>query len=54
MELREQNETYAEIGRKLIESEPIFEHIKNSKATICYLSSDAKILLDRYRIIYVE
>lgn len=42
MELREQNETYAEIGRKLIESEPIFEHIKNSKATICYLSSDAK------------
>ena len=39
MDIREQNQEYAEIGEKLIQNEPIFEHIKESEATIGYLSS---------------
>ena len=40
MDNRTQNEHYAEIGRKLIETEPALEDIKMSEATIAYLSSE--------------
>lgn len=36
MDLRHQDEHYAEIGRDLIESEPALEEIRNSEATIIY------------------
>lgn len=43
MDNRKENKQYTEIGQKLIESEPIFEHIKNSGALICFLESDKKM-----------
>lgn len=42
MDNREINERYAEIGANLIKKEPALEHIRNSKATIVYLSSEHK------------
>lgn len=40
MDLRHQDEHYAEIGRDLIESEPALIHVRDSEATIIYLSSE--------------
>lgn len=40
MDKREINEHYAEIARELIETEPELVDIKNSQATIIYLSSE--------------
>lgn len=40
MDSRRINEHYAEIGRKLIESEPALEKVRYSEATIVYLSSE--------------
>ena len=40
MDSRRINEHYAEIGAELIESEPELEEIRNSEATIIYLSSE--------------
>lgn len=40
MDSRTINEHYAEIGRELIETEPALEDIRNSEATIIYLSSE--------------
>lgn len=40
MDKREINERYAEIGQELIENEPALIDIKNSGATIVYLSSE--------------
>lgn len=42
MDKREINERYAEIGAELVKEEPALEHIKNSQATIVYLSSNHK------------
>ena len=42
MDKREINDRYAEIGMRLVKTEPVLEHIKNSQATIIYLSSDHK------------
>ena len=38
---RTQSERYAEIGAELIRTEPSLDKIKQSEATICYLSSTA-------------
>ena len=46
MDYRQQNEHYAEIGRDLIESEPALEEIRNSEATIIYLSSEHPKMAD--------
>ena len=46
MDLRHQDEHYAEIGRDLIESEPALEEIRNSEATIIYLSSEHPKMAD--------
>ena len=43
MDNREVNQDYATIGAKLIMNEPLLEDIKNSEATIIYLSSFHKI-----------
>lgn len=40
MDSRKINEHYAEIGQELIETEPELVDIKNSQATIIYLSSE--------------
>ena len=40
MDLRQINEHYAEIGRELIDNEPELIDIKNSQATIIFLSSE--------------
>lgn len=40
MDIRHQNEEYAEIGNELIENEPILEELRLSDATIVYLSSE--------------
>ena len=40
MDKREINERYAQIGADLIEKEKALEHIKESEATIVYLSSE--------------
>lgn len=40
MDKREINEHYAEIARELIETEPELEDIRDSEATIIYLSSE--------------
>lgn len=42
MDIREQSEKYAKIGVKLIQSEPIFNYIKESEVTIGFLSSEHK------------
>lgn len=42
MDKREINERYAEIGAELVKTEPELAHIKESQATIVYLSSDHK------------
>jgi hypothetical protein len=42
MDKREINERYAEIAHELIETEPELLDIKNSQATIVYLSSEHK------------
>ena len=39
-ENREISEKYAEIGHDLIQKEPLLEYIRQSEATIMYLSSD--------------
>lgn len=40
------NEKYADIAAELIENEEALEHIKNSQATITYLSSEKKKVAD--------
>lgn len=40
MDIRHQNEEYAEIGNELIECEPVLEELRLSDATIVYLSSE--------------
>lgn len=40
-ERRRQSERYAEIGMRLIRTEAAFADIRDSDATICFLSSDA-------------
>ena len=40
MENRTLNDKYSEIGQKLIDTEPSLEYIRDSEATIIYLSSD--------------
>ena len=45
------NEKYAEIGARLIESEDALIDIRNSQATIVYLSSDYE-KTDKGRIVY--
>lgn len=40
MDRRTVNERYAEIARELIDNEPELQDIKNSQATIVYLSSE--------------
>lgn len=40
------NEKYADIAAELIENEEALEHIKNSQATIIYLSSEKKKVSD--------
>lgn len=44
MDKRELNERYATIGRELIESEEILSDLRDSKATIVFLSSEHKKL----------
>lgn len=39
-DIRKVNEEYAVIGRNLIENEEVLEYIKDSEATIIYLSSE--------------
>jgi predicted metallopeptidase len=39
-DVRKVNEEYAVIGRSLIENEEVLEYIKDSEATIIYLSSE--------------
>ena len=39
-EHRELNEEYAKIAKRLIDREPLLEYIRQSEATILYLSSD--------------
>ena len=39
-ETRALSERYAEMGRALVEREPLLAPIRDSQATICYLSSD--------------
>lgn len=41
-DIRTINEDYAKIGQELIDSEPELEYIKESEATIVYLSSEQK------------
>ena len=50
MDKREINERYAEIGAELVKKEPELEHIRNSQATIVYLSSDHKKAHDGKKI----
>lgn len=45
MDKREINERYAEIGADLVKTEKVLEHIKNSEATIVYLSSEQKKMI---------
>lgn len=40
MDIRHQDKHYAEIGKELIETEPELEAIRNSEATIIFLSSE--------------
>lgn len=40
MDLRQINEHYSEIGRELIETEPLLNDIRESEVTIIYLSSE--------------
>lgn len=39
-ETRTLSERYAEMGQALVDSEPLLARIRESQATICYLSSD--------------
>ena len=39
-ETRTLNDRYAELGRALVEDEPLLAHIRDGHATICYLGSD--------------
>jgi hypothetical protein len=39
-ETRTITDRYAELGRALVDSEPMLAHIRDSEATICYLGSD--------------
>lgn len=48
---RRLNEKYAAIGAALIESDDLLIDIRNSHATIAYLSSDAQ-KMDRGRVVY--
>lgn len=41
-DFRKINEEYAEIGNKLIQEEPALQYIRDSKASIIYLSSEAE------------
>ena len=50
MDNREINERYSEIARKLIETEEALQYIRDSKATIIYLSSEQKKTSDGKKI----
>lgn len=39
-ETRTLSDHYAELGRALVETEPLLAHIRDGHATICYLGSD--------------
>ena len=39
-ETRTLNDHYAELGQALVDSEPLLAHVRDSRATICYLGSD--------------
>lgn len=50
MDTRVQNERYAEIGADLIKKEKALEHIRDSQATIVYLSSEQKKVSDGQKV----
>ncbi|MBQ9387914.1 MAG: hypothetical protein IJU01_04550 [Lachnospiraceae bacterium] len=51
-EKRTQSALLEEQGNRLIQSEPLLRHVKNSKAKIMYLESDAKRKRGRDKLVY--
>ena len=54
MEARKLNKNYAEIAQELIDTEPELSYIKNSRARIAFLESDAAKKADKEKMVLGE
>ena len=54
MEARKLNKNYAEIAQELIDTEPELSYIKNSRARIAFLESDAAKKADKEKLVLGE